>query len=250
MNSHDGFPIAQCQPHADLLHFTAHSSPNCLTRRHFLKFCNFSPDSSTLLRYDSCNQITIESVEKIFESSAVAASDNAQISSSSSSILSISDTILSVDWFPLYDCQQAITKCFAVSSISTPIQIWDANYLQIRASYKLYRQQSDTLLHPNALCFSADGSRLFAGMKNSFAIFDTANPGSDFQEFVIYNRALDYGLGGLICCFGRTPQMPNVLAVATYDKQCISISRNFRFKLFLSYVLIFEAKNITACKGY
>lgn len=85
---------------------------------------------------------------------------------------------------PLLNSQYPDTCYWISSSQNEPIKMFDAYNGNYKCCYRVY-DYADELEAALSCQFSTDGLNIFAGMKKSIAVFDTAVPGRDYDTIQI-----------------------------------------------------------------
>ena len=130
-------------------------------------------------------------------------------------------------WYPVADARDPASCVFVTACRATPVHLWDAVTGALRASYLAY----DHLDEPTAglaVCFSADGARVFAGYDGAVRSWDVSRPGRDCDVHVTRRKgkrrrgrgedAEEDGQGGIISCFAASPASGGLLAAGSYGK--------------------------------
>lgn len=87
-------------------------------------------------------------------------------------------------WNPLLNSQYPDTCYWISTSQNEPIKMFDAFNGAYKCSYRVY-DYADELQAALSCQFSKDGTLIFAGMKKSIAVFDTAVPGREYDTIPI-----------------------------------------------------------------
>jgi telomerase Cajal body protein 1 len=129
-------------------------------------------------------------------------------------------------WYPWANATDPATCCFAVTTRAHPIHLYDAVSGQLRCSYRPFNNL-DEMDSAYSISFSPDGSKIFAGGRNSVIyIFDVNRPGRDHETFFTYskkddNRNSQNGAGGgqrgIISCIACAQDASGLMAAGSYS---------------------------------
>ncbi|PWN98563.1 hypothetical protein FA09DRAFT_329616 [Tilletiopsis washingtonensis] len=143
----------------------------------FWRGAKWSPDGSHVL---------LQRESHILDLCALVASDPGAASGSTAAsrlclkhVLSVSSPspLLSYVWYPFASHAQPATWCFAFGARDVPVRLVDAYAGKTRASYPI-EDHVERFVGPQALAFSLDGTRLYAGHATSLSVFELSFPGS------------------------------------------------------------------------
>jgi WD40 repeat protein len=85
-----------------------------------------------------------------------------------------------------------------------------------RAQY-VARDHVELVVAPNALSFSLDGTKIYAGFNNRLNIFDTSVPGSTCDSVLLTpSKRSKKGLKGLVSDISFNPDNSRMFAVGTF----------------------------------
>ena len=86
------------------------------------------------------------------------------------------ETIYDYSWYPFMSSYTPASCCFASSSRDHPVHLWDAFTGGLRCTYSAY-DHLDEVTAAYSVAFSADGTELLTGFKNTVRIFSVDRPG-------------------------------------------------------------------------
>ncbi|EJW85044.1 hypothetical protein WUBG_04048 [Wuchereria bancrofti] len=116
----------------------------------------------------------------------------------------------------IYDsCWHPISDWLVTSSKDHPIHVWDSDGRWL-ATFRGINNM-DELDNAHSLCFTSDGSWLYAGYKSSIRKFDMNRPGHQVSELITWNKE-SKGQKGIISCIAISPILPTNYAAGSYDK--------------------------------
>lgn len=156
-----------------------------------------------------------------------------------SSVYYIGDTIFDLKWFPLMNCNDPISCCFAVTSRDHPVQLWDMYYGTLRASY-VGLNALDEIDPAVSICFNLNGNKLFCGsnrmIRSDYASvsdicvvlhlyifffehrsFNIEYPGKNYENIpTCMNRDDCLGQKGIISCINFNPDFSQTYAAGSF----------------------------------
>ncbi|VDK75073.1 unnamed protein product [Litomosoides sigmodontis] len=116
----------------------------------------------------------------------------------------------------IYDsCWHPISDWLVTSSKDHPIHVWDSDGKWLATFRGI--NSLDELDNAYSLCFTSDGSCLYAGYKNSIKKFDMNHPGHQVSELTTWNKE-SKGQKGIISCIAVNPILPTNYAAGSYGK--------------------------------
>ncbi len=138
------------------------------------------------------------------------------------------ELIYDYTWYPWASVTDPATCCFAVTTRAHPIHLYDAVSGQLRCSYRPFNAL-DEMEAAYSICFSPDGSKIFAGGRNSLYIFDLNRPGRDSETLVTYSKKektnqktfggqQSGGQPGIISCIACAKDTTGLMAAGSYSK--------------------------------
>ncbi|CAM9170103.1 unnamed protein product [Phaeothamnion confervicola] len=127
------------------------------------------------------------------------------------------ETIYDSAWYPHMTSQNPATCVFISTCRDHPIHMWDAFTGALRATYRAY-DHMDEISAANSVCFNACGDRILAGYNRMVRIFDTANPGRDFEARpTSKTRRTRDGQRGIISAMAACPDGSGLFAAGSYS---------------------------------
>ncbi|CAG9530302.1 unnamed protein product [Cercopithifilaria johnstoni] len=115
-----------------------------------------------------------------------------------------------------YDsCWHPISDWLVTSSKDHPIHVWDSDGRRLATFRGI--NSLDELDNAHSLCFTSDGSCLYAGYKSSIRKFDMNRPGHQISELTTWNKE-SKGQKGIISCIAVSPILPTNYAAGSYGK--------------------------------
>uniref|UniRef100_A0A0R3RVE7 WD repeat-containing protein 79 n=1 Tax=Elaeophora elaphi TaxID=1147741 RepID=A0A0R3RVE7_9BILA len=116
----------------------------------------------------------------------------------------------------IYDsCWHPTSDWLVTSSKDHPIHVWDSNGRWLATFRGI--NSLDELDNAHSLCFTFDGSYLYAGYKSSIRKFDMNRPGHQVSELTTWNKE-SKGQKGIISCIAVCPMLPTNYAAGSYGK--------------------------------
>ncbi|KAL3989361.1 WD domain G-beta repeat family protein [Acanthocheilonema viteae] len=116
----------------------------------------------------------------------------------------------------IYDsCWHPTSDWLVTSSKDHPIHVWDSDGRRLTTFRGI--NNLDELDNAHSLCFTTDGSCLYAGYKSSIRKFDMNRPGHQVSELTTWNKELK-GQKGIISCIAVSPILPTNYAAGSYGK--------------------------------
>ncbi|KAI1287301.1 Guanine nucleotide-binding protein negative regulator 1 [Halotydeus destructor] len=185
-------------------------SVNSNTETNYLKGCKWSPDGLCLL---TCSQ---DNVLRLFETKNFTEDEL-----DPAAILKMKEAELIYDycWYPEMDSIKPETCALLCTSRYAPIHLRDAYDGRIRATYRAYNNV-DEVESAYSVSFNHDGTKIYAGFKQKFRIFDTSVPGRCyFEQPTLINKQ---GQSGILSCIAFNKAHSDMFAIGSYSKQiCI-----------------------------
>ena len=102
-----------------------------------------------------------------------------------------SDLVLDFNFYPKMDSNLPETCVFATTCGRDSVRLIDAYTGSTRATYRAI-DHLEQMRTAHSVCFSPDGSRIYAGYEKMIRIFRTAIPGTTCDEIPFY--------GEYVCC--------------------------------------------------
>ncbi|EFO17798.1 hypothetical protein LOAG_10699 [Loa loa] len=116
----------------------------------------------------------------------------------------------------IYDsCWHPISDWLATSSKDHPIHVWDSDGRWLTTFRGI--NNLDELDNAYSLCFTSDGSCLYAGYKSCIRKFDMDRPGHQVSELTTWNKE-SKGQRGIISCIAVSPILPTNYAAGSYGR--------------------------------
>lgn len=110
-----------------------------------------------------------------------------------------------------------LTCCFLSAVRDQPLTLWDASPSGSARAQYVARDHVELVVAPNAITFSLDGSKIYAGFNNRLTIFDTSVPGSTCDSFLLTpSKRSKNGLKGLVSDISYNPDNSQMFAVGTF----------------------------------
>lgn len=100
-----------------------------------------------------------------------------------------SDLVYDFTWFPDMDSQSPDSCVFATTCGRDSIRLIDAYTGKTRATYRTF-DHCERMTTAHSICFSPDGSRIYAGYEKMIRIFRTAVPGTSCDEVSFYGKTV------------------------------------------------------------
>lgn len=130
-------------------------------------------------------------------------------------------------WYPWASATDPETCCFAVTTRAHPIHLYDAVSGQLRCSYRPFNKL-DEMEAAYSINFSPDGSKVFAGGRNSVIyIFDLNRPGRDHDTIFTHSKKNEInsktfhgqngGQPGIISCIACAKDTTGIMAAGSYS---------------------------------
>jgi telomerase Cajal body protein 1 len=82
------------------------------------------------------------------------------------------NTVYDFEWYPGMNSSDPTTCCWLTTRERAPVQMWDAFDGTLRCTYRGY-DSVDELEPALSVCFSTDGSYIYAGYKKRLRTFHT-----------------------------------------------------------------------------
>ncbi|XP_063709854.1 telomerase Cajal body protein 1 homolog [Culicoides brevitarsis] len=148
----------------------------------YLRGCIFSPDGTCLLTAVNMDGIQVfELPLDLYDEKNVKES---RVVSRLKPAVHVKEgpksTVYDMKWYPLMNSHVPETCSFLISRQHEPIKSIDAFDGKIRCSYRGY-DAVDEVEAALSLCYSPDGTQIYAGYKKTIKIFDTNRPGRDYE---------------------------------------------------------------------
>ena len=100
-----------------------------------------------------------------------------------------SDIVYDFNWFPDMNSASPDTCVFATTCGRDCIRLIDAYTGETRATYRAF-DHLERMASAHSLCFSPDGSRIYAGYERLIRIFWTSHPGTLCDEVPFYGTTV------------------------------------------------------------
>lgn len=137
------------------------------------------------------------------------------------------ELIYDYNWYPWSSATDPATCCFVITTRDHPVHLYDAVSGQLRCSYRPYNA-NDELDQAHGICFSPDGTKIFAGGRDSaIYIFDVSRPGRDHDTLFTNPKKKDKkrshgeisesGQPGIISCIACPKDTSGLMAAGSYS---------------------------------
>lgn len=178
------------------------------TNQHYTKGTLFSPDGTCILTtVNATGMLCYELPQDLYGKDEINEDREISLLKPVIQIKAVSN-IYDFCWYPFMTSYDADT-CFWISSAQNePIKMFDAFNGSYKCSYRSY-DYADELEAALSVCFSPDGTCIYAGCKKSINIFTTAVPGRDYD--VINTKQP-------VSCLATNYYESSVLAAGSWNK--------------------------------
>lgn len=148
-------------------------------RQRFLKGCMWSPDGTCILTaVNGDGMHVVEMPGDLYTTESISPERPLDVLQSAVHIKE-AGIVYDYCWYPYMNSGDPVSCVWLASRQHEPIQMWDAYKGTLRCSYRGYNAV-DEVESALSVAFTADGSDIIAGYKNSLKIFRTDVPGRDF----------------------------------------------------------------------
>lgn len=166
------------------------------TGRHFSKGCKWSPDGLCILVGSDDHTLKIYDLPNFDDQAEDKCNEQPQNDLKEAVTVREGENIYDYQWYPLMQSSNPATCVLATTSQYQPIHLHDAFDGHIRATYRCF-DHLDEMVAAKSLCFSPNGDKLVAGLKNEIRVFDVAVPGRDCETVKTFTKK-EGGLPGII----------------------------------------------------
>lgn len=143
-----------------------------------------------------------------------------------SEVIPLGEAIHDFKWYPHMRTVDPSSCCFVACSRDHPIQLWDSNTGQLRASYVAHNHL-DELESSNCVAFNLDGTKIFCGANRMIRCFDLSYPGKECTSMATSrSKKHKSGQKGIISEIRFNPQQTEVYAAGSYSHSIGLYSEN------------------------
>lgn len=140
----------------------------------FFRSAEWSPDGTCLIVNSSCNRI-----ETLIVPPELLDEREVPLRLQPYSTIQSRDAADAVVCYPGYNLEDVSTTLILSAVNEHPIRLNSALTGSLVASYPLVNTNTEALIKPQSMIFTADGSHFLAGSQNMLSTFDTSRPGSE-----------------------------------------------------------------------
>ena len=178
------------------------------TNQHYTKGVLFSPDGTCILTTVNANgMLCYELPQDLYGKEEIDEEREITLLKPVIQIKSIGN-IYDFTWYPYMSSYDPDT-CFWISSTQNePVKMFDAFNGGYKCSYRSY-DYADELEAALSVCFSPDGTCIYAGCKKSINVFTTSVPGREYDTIPIKQP---------ISCLATNYYESSVLAAGSWNK--------------------------------